>query len=59
MGKAFNYAEEFKKLDLPALKKDLYALMTDCAGLVAGRLRPLWAALHPHGVAQRGHLPHQ
>jgi catalase-peroxidase len=29
MGEAFNYAEEFKKLDLPALKKDLYALMTD------------------------------
>ncbi|MBE0649284.1 MAG: catalase/peroxidase HPI [Bacteroidales bacterium] len=25
----FNYAEEFKKLDLPALKKDLYALMTN------------------------------
>ncbi|MFK0161501.1 catalase/peroxidase HPI [Rhizobium sp. NPDC090279] len=29
MGKAFNYAEEFKKLDLEALKKDLTALMTD------------------------------
>ena len=29
MGKDFNYAEEFKKLDLQALKKDLYALMTD------------------------------
>jgi catalase-peroxidase len=29
MGKAFNYAEEFKKLDLEAVKKDLYALMTD------------------------------
>jgi len=29
MGKAFNYAEEFKKLDLKALKDDLYALMTD------------------------------
>ena len=29
------------------------------AGLVAGRLRPLWSALHPDGVAQRGHLPHQ
>jgi catalase-peroxidase len=29
MGKEFNYAEEFKKLDLKAVKKDLYALMTD------------------------------
>ncbi len=29
MGEDFNYAEEFKKLDLAALKKDLYALMTD------------------------------
>jgi catalase-peroxidase len=29
MGEAFNYAEEFKKLDLEALKKDLCALMTD------------------------------
>ncbi len=29
MGEAFNYAEEFKKLDFQALKKDLYALMTD------------------------------
>ncbi len=29
MGEAFNYAEGFKKLDLEALKKDLYALMTD------------------------------
>jgi len=29
MGEEFNYAEEFKKLDLEALKQDLYALMTD------------------------------
>jgi catalase-peroxidase len=29
MGEEFNYAEEFKKLDLGALKKDLYTLMTD------------------------------
>ena len=29
MGDGFNYAEEFKKLDLNAVKKDLYALMTD------------------------------
>ena len=29
MGEAFNYADAFKRLDLTALKKDLYALMTD------------------------------
>jgi catalase (peroxidase I) len=29
MGKAFNYAEEFKSLDLNAVIKDLHALMTD------------------------------
>ncbi len=29
MGEAFDYAEEFKKLDLEALRKDLTALMTD------------------------------
>lgn len=29
MGETFNYAEEFKKLDLNAVKQDLYALMTD------------------------------
>ncbi|HEX5168223.1 MAG TPA: catalase/peroxidase HPI [Cyclobacteriaceae bacterium] len=29
MGEKFNYAEEFKSLDLAAVKKDLLALMTD------------------------------
>ncbi len=29
MGKDFNYAEAFNSLDLEAVKKDLYALMTD------------------------------
>jgi len=29
MGEEFNYAEEFKKLDLTAVKNDLYQLMTD------------------------------
>jgi catalase-peroxidase len=29
LGEKFNYAEEFSKLDLAALKKDLVALMTD------------------------------
>ena len=29
MGEDFDYAEEFRKLDLAAVKKDLYALMTE------------------------------
>ena len=29
MGEAFDYAEEFKSLDLNAVKRDLFALMTD------------------------------
>ena len=29
MGAYYNYAEEFKKLDLAALKEDLYKMMTD------------------------------
>ncbi|MFW8608555.1 catalase/peroxidase HPI [Rhizobium beringeri] len=29
LGQAFDYAEEFKKLDLDGLKKDIHALMTD------------------------------
>ena len=36
----FNYAEEFKKLDLQALKKDLYALMTSS--------QPWWPADYGH-----------
>lgn len=32
MDKDFNYAEEFKKLDLNAVKKDLFDLMTDSQG---------------------------
>ena len=36
MGEAFDYAKEFESLDLNAVVKDLHALMTDFAGLVAG-----------------------
>ena len=32
MGEDFNYAEEFKKLDLKAIKNDLHKLMTDSQG---------------------------
>ncbi len=53
MGEDFDYAAEFETLDLDALKKDVEAAMTDLAGLVAGRLRPLRAPPDPDGVAQR------
>ncbi|WDS36405.1 catalase/peroxidase HPI [Pseudoxanthomonas sp.] len=40
LGKSFNYAEEFKKLDYDALKADLRALMTDS--------QPWWPADFGH-----------
>lgn len=40
MGKEFNYAKEFKSLDLNAVIKDLYALMTDS--------QPWWPADFGH-----------
>jgi catalase-peroxidase len=54
MGEAFDYAKEFKSLDLKAVIKDLQALMTD----LAGRLWPLRRADDPHGMAQCWHIPH-
>ncbi len=40
LGEGFNYAEEFKKLDLQAIKQDLYDLMTDS--------QDWWPADHGH-----------
>ena len=54
MGEAFDYAKEFKSLDLNAVIKDLHALM-----MVAGRLRPLRGLDDPHGMACRRYLPHR
>ena len=60
MGEAFDYAKEFETLDLDAVDQaDLRALMTEFAGLVAGRFRPLRRPVHPHGLAQRRHLSHR
>ena len=47
MGEDFNYAEEFKTLDVEALKQDLIKVMTTSQDVVASRLRPLRAVLHP------------
>ncbi|MEZ4931673.1 MAG: hypothetical protein R2788_06080 [Saprospiraceae bacterium] len=38
MGKDFNYAEEFKKLDLQAVKNDIFDLMTTSQDWCASRL---------------------
>ena len=58
MGEAFNYAEEFKSLDLDAREEGHRGGDDEVAGLVAGGLRSLRSSAHPHGVAQCGHLPH-
>ena len=58
MGEEFDYAKEFESLDLNAVINDLQGFDDRLAGLVAGGLRPLRAAVHPDGVAQRGHLSH-
>ena len=59
LGEEFDYAEAFKSLDLAAVKRDIAEVLTDLAGLVAGRLRPLRPVHDPDGLAQRGHLPDQ
>ncbi len=53
MGKAFDYAEEFKKLDLKALKNDLTALMTDLQDWWPadfGHYGPLFIRMAWHGA---------
>ena len=53
----FDYAQEFKNLDLDAVVKDLHAVMTDS--------QEWWPAdfghygpLYPYGVALCGNIPH-
>jgi catalase-peroxidase len=53
LGEAFNYAEEFRKLDFEAVKKDLYALMTDSQDWWPadyGHYGPLFIRMAWHGA---------
>jgi len=53
LGEAFNYAEEFKKLDFAAVKQDLYALMTnsqDWWPADYGHYGPLFIRMAWHGA---------
>src|SRR5207253_5665369 len=56
MGEAFNYAEEFKKLDFKALKKDLRALMTDSQDWWPADFGHYRSEEHTSELQSRGHL---
>ncbi len=58
MGQDFDYAAEFKTLDLDAVDQGPPRPDDRLAELVARGLRPLRPVLHPHGMAQRRHVPH-
>ena len=58
MDEDFDYARAFESLDLDAVKRDIEEVMTtsqDWWPADYGHYGPL---LHPHGVAQRRHVPH-
>ena len=58
MGEDFDYAKEFKALDVDALKRDLVDVMTtsqDWWPADYGHYGPL---LHPDDVARRRHISH-
>ena len=59
MGEDFNYAEEFKSLDLRCSEKRSCGADDRLAGLVACGLRPLRPAVYSHGLAQRRHLSYR
>ena len=57
-GESFNYAEEFKKLDLKALKKDIDALLTNSQDWWPADYGNYGPPFHPYGLAQCRHVPH-
>ena len=59
MGEDFDYAKEFKTLDLAAVEEGSVDADDRFAGVVAGGFRPLRSFVYSNGVAQRRHLPHR
>ena len=51
MGESFDYAKEFKTLDIEAVIKDLRALMTDSQEWWPADFGHYGRVVHPHGVA--------
>ena len=58
LGEDFDYAEEFAKLDVEALKADMIVGDDHLAGLVARGLRSLRRPVHPDELAFRWYLPY-
>jgi catalase-peroxidase len=59
MGDNFDYASEFKTLDLQAVKKDIVDLITTSQDWWPADYGHYGPVLHPHGLAQRRNLPHR
>lgn len=53
----FDYVAAFNELDLAEVKKDIEDVPDHLPVVVAGRLRQLRTADHPHGLACCRHLP--
>ena len=59
MGEDFDYAEEFKTLDVEALKRDVIEVMTTSQDWWPADYGHYGAAVHPDELALRRHLPHR
>ena len=57
MNRDFKYSDEFKKLDLKALKEDLYSLMTDSQDWWPADYGHYGGFFYQNGLAQRWDLP--
>ena len=59
MGKTFDYAKEFNSLDLNAIKKDTFDLMTTSQDWWPADLWSLRPLLYSYGMAQCWYLPNR